>query len=235
MIYFDDSTNAGNLPDQEYGVYYVDGLYANEAKVRARLPKAKLYGITVFGKTGKDIFACDCEKGDMTIDKAASWVEEQIRLGVDLIAVYADLSTWNTGLREKLAVHGNRIKRWVADYDGVKEVPAGFDAKQYQGGVTQKVDSNVANPDFFTPYKPPVVKPSGVARFSGTVDLANGVWTIKGELGTDVHFTGPRKAYSAEVQVDAGTGGGEWRIKGLPANAKPLGVFGEVWHAIFHR
>lgn len=236
MIYFDDSVTAGNLPDQEYGVYYVDGLYANESEVRARLPKAKLYGITVLGRTGKDVFAVDCEKGNLTVDQTVNWVNEQIRLGVDLIAVYADLSTWEAGgLKAKLAAHGDRIKRWVADYNGVKEVPAGFDAKQYAGGVTEKVDSDVALDTFFTPYKAPVPKPSGVVNFSGTLNLSDGQWTIKGEPSKDAHFAGPKKEYSAEIQINAGDGGGQWRVKGLPANAKPLGLFGRVLRGIFHR
>lgn len=162
LISFEDAVTASNLnPDQLYAVFYCDGIYANEAAVRARCPRAKLFAITVFGKTGNGIFACDCETGDLTVAQAIAWVEEQIKLGVELICVYADLDRWeNQGLKVALAHYGSRIKRWVADYDDSAVIPGGYDAKQYEGGITSGVDQDVALATFFegvTPVHHPVV------------------------------------------------------------------------------
>jgi hypothetical protein len=157
LIEFADTVTAEHLdPNQTHCVYYVDGLYANEAAVRARCPKAKLYGITVEGKTGKDVFACDSETGDLTVAATEAWVAAQIGLDVDPCCVYADLDRWeNQGLLGALAKYGSRIKRWVADYNNVAIVPGGYDAHQYSGGITDAVDKNVALETFFSPSKPP--------------------------------------------------------------------------------
>ncbi len=219
MIYFEDSVTAHNLPtDQAFGVYYVDGDTANEAEVRARLPHAKLFGITVFGKTGKDIFAVDCEKGDVTPAGAEKWVEAQLALGANPICVYADLSTWDNGLKVALEKYGAKIKRWVADYNNRPLIPAGFDAIQYEN--TPLVDKDLALPTFFSPYVEP--HPTGVASALVHVDFDNGTWDIRHLPGT-AHYAGPRKEWSAEIQIEAGANGGQWRIKGLPADSKPLG------------
>lgn len=165
MIQFDDSVTPANLPaTQEYGVFYVDGLYANEAGVRARLPHAKaVAGITAIapGKTGKTVAFCDCETGDLTPQQAVAWVEAQIKAGVELVGVYANLSTWAAGLYADLSKYSKRIKRWCAAYDQDPSLTLTylgnsytFDAHQWAGGITAGVDKNVAADDFFTPYKP---------------------------------------------------------------------------------
>lgn len=154
-IAFDDAVTAGNLPGQKYSVYYADGRFANETDVRAKEgPGAKLYGITVRGLTGPAINICDCESGDMSVAETEVWVAEQVRLGVPLIVVYASQDTWeNVGLLAALAKYGSRIKRWQAHYDGVAQVPAGYDAKQFAD--PGPVDHNVALPSFFEPFVRP--------------------------------------------------------------------------------
>lgn len=165
---FDDAVTAGYLPSNEqYGVYYCDGAYANFDAVRARLPHATLYAITVFGRTGKGVFACDCEQGDLTPEQAVAWVEDQIKLGVTLICVYASADTWlgSANLWGALEHYGPRIKRWVADYNGVKSTTitlygrtATFDAHQYNSDP--RLDYDVAADGFFTPLpKTPKHKP----------------------------------------------------------------------------
>lgn len=161
---FDDAVTAGYLPsNQEYGVYYCDGDYANLEAVRARLPHATLFAITVFGRTGKGVFACDCELGDLTESQAVAWVEEQIRLDVDLICVYASADYWHNGLWAALEKYGPRIKRWCADYNGVKSttvvyegVTYQFDAHQYSSDA--RLDYDVAADGFFTPMPKAVTK-----------------------------------------------------------------------------
>lgn len=219
MIQFDDSVTAGNLPaTQEYAVYYVDGRYSNESEVRARLPHAKAYaGITVVapGKTGKAVAFCDCETGDLTPAQAEAWVAEQIRLGVQLVGVYANLSTWAAGLYGALAVHGERIKRWCAAYDQDPSLTLSyqgksysFDAHQWAGGMTSAVDKNVAADDFFTPHeapkppKPPA-KPSGVVHFIGTYNINTDRYTIKKMPGT-AKYAGPSLTKKATVTIQVG-------------------------------
>lgn len=167
MLSFDDAVTAGYLPSNEqFGVYYCDGDYANLAAVRARLPHATLYAITVFGRTGLGVFACDCEQGDLTPLQAATWVDEQIKLNVPLICVYASADTWlgSADLWGVLEKYGPRIKRWVADYNGVKSTTVTlygrtetFDAHQYNSDP--RLDYDVAADGFFTPLPKSVTKP----------------------------------------------------------------------------
>lgn len=219
LIAFDDSVTAANLPaTQKYGLYYVDGDYANEPAVRLRLPKAKLLGITVTGKTGKNVAACDCEEGDMSIPQTVAWVAKQIDLDVDPLIVYANAERWNGGLKTALAKRGARIKRWVADYPGTgAKVPKGFDAHQYAGGVNVPVDKNVALSTFFTPS---VLPPSGVGKFSGTVNYNTGEWTIKHRHGS-VKWRGKPAKWTATVMASVDNGKGVvYTIHGTPTMDK---------------
>jgi hypothetical protein len=215
LIDFQDAVTARNLdPNQAHAVYYADGLYANHTAVAARCPHAKLYGITVFGRLGKDIFACDCETGDLTVPQAVAWVAAQVRLGVPLICVYANLSRWkNEGLLAALEHYGHRIKRWVADYNNVPQIPSWADADQFAGGITSPVDRNVALENFFGGVVPAFTPHSkGRARFEGTVDLASGkVLSVHGLPGVGVHFAGPSKLLEVRLHVKVGEGGGSWR------------------------
>lgn len=65
------------------------------------------------------------------------------------------------------------------------------------------------------PFLPPT--PSGVAKFSGSIDLSTGKWTIKHQPGT-AKYAGPSKEFVADIQVQVGAqGGGTWRVKGVPS------------------
>lgn len=212
LVRFQDAVTAANieLPEQ-YGLYYMDGLFANHTAVAARLPHAKLFAITVRGATGPSVFACDCEVGDLTPAQAEAWVATQVRLGVHLVCVYANLSTWQDGLQAALAKYGKRIKRWVARFDGVAQVPAGFDAKQY---ATGRVDRDIALSNFFVPVVPKPDVPHGHAHFAGTVDISSGkIIGVHGLPGVGVHFAGPERWLDVGVQLQVGRGGGHWRGK----------------------
>jgi len=232
LISFQDASDAANLnPNALYAVYYADGDTANLAAVRKRCPKAALFGITTTGATGKGIFALDCETGNLgassnaeLIAKADAWCAEQIKLGVDPIAVYANNNLWVTvGLRAALAKYGNRIKRWDADWNGnPSSMPSWADADQYAdpGGV----DLDVALASFFQPSIKPapavrqasvevqVTVPEGTTGKLNvllTFDAGAGVWTHHAVPG-DPHWSGP--------------GGGQWRTHPLEWNAPPLGA-----------
>jgi hypothetical protein len=228
LISFKDAVNAAALdPNAKVAVFYADGLYANRAEVAARCPHAALYGITVHGLTGPGIFACDCEAGDLTVGQAESWVAEQVLLDVRLICVYASLDTWERqGLLAALHKYGKRIKRWVADWNGdPHSMPGWADADQYTS--LPNVDLDVARADFFKDTQPAPLIPRGAAHFAGTFSLNHGIWDVHGTPWPGVHF-GPQHAPevwdSAELQVcRQGPRRGQWRIRGIPADSKPLG------------
>jgi hypothetical protein len=213
LISFEDAVTGRNLdPNQTHAVYYCDGAFANRTAVAKQCPHAKLYGITVFGRLGKDVFACDCELGDLTVAQAVAWVGAQVRLGVGLICVYANLSRWeNEGLLAALAHYGPRIKRWVAHYDNIPSIPSWADADQFAD--PGPVDRNPALANFFGGVVPAFVPHSkGRARFEGTVDLASGkVLSVHGLPGVGVHFAGPSKLLDIHLQVRVGEGGGSWK------------------------
>lgn len=215
-IAFEDAILASNLTEGlTHGVYYVDGRYANHWAVKARLPKAKLLGITVLGTKGKGIQICDCENGDLTLASAEAWVAAQIELGVYRPCVYASLSTWNSGLLTNLAHYGTKIRRWLALWDNVATIPQGYDAKQYindVGGVDKSValdtffDTSAPKPPAPTP-KPPPASNNGKIHAFLTLDLDTDVWTIH-----KVSSTGQRQvaeAYKAAVEIDVAPGSGD--------------------------
>jgi hypothetical protein len=209
-LLFKDAVNPAGLdPNAEYAVYYMDGIYENEAAVRRQCPKAKLFAITTKGATGKGVFACDSETGDMSVPQTVAWVAEQVRLNVELIVPYANQDRWlNLGLLAALAKYGNRIERWDADYNGSTTMPSWASAKQY---ATGSVDRDVALANFFTGITP-VPKPHGKVRVAVTMDIATGKVTAIHPLpGFGVHFAGPEKWLKADVEIQVGRGGGKWR------------------------
>lgn len=224
LIFFEDAVTAGNLdPAGEFGCFYIDGTFANGTAVRTHLPHATLFGITVHGMTGPNIACCDSENGDMTVPQTLAWVDTQIKLAAPLIIVYANLDRWtNGGLLAALSGHGKRIKRWIAHYDNVAKIPAGYDCKQYAD--PGPVDKNVALPDFFGAVAKPRPVASGTAHFEGSFNLKTGQWTIHGIPGMGVKFAGPQRWASAEVQLQlGGDQAGHWRVRGMEFNAPPLG------------
>lgn len=203
LISFKDAVNANGLDQNATdAVYYCDGLYANEAAVRARCPRARLHAITVRGATGKGIFALDSENGDIDtgakvdFPETETWVSEQIKLGVEPIVVYANQDRWlNLGLLaalgkllQRLGQPQDRIERWDADYDGVATVPPWASAKQYMDG---NVDLNVALAGFFD--GPP--KPAPDPKFASFKQAFNGGFTRGFNVGYSRRHNRPLPAY----------------------------------------
>jgi hypothetical protein len=61
---------------------------------------------------------------------------------------------------------------------------------------------------------PKPIKPSGTAHFSGTLDLATGKGTVKGEPGVKVVFGTDASERSLTITVkDGGKGAGAWTVK----------------------
>jgi hypothetical protein len=101
----------------------------------------------------------DVENGDAVPSQAGPWVREMLNAGVYRPGVYANHSTMPY-VQESLRNEGlarSEYRLWVADWDGVAEVPEGFDAKQFYGTETGSWDYSVITPDFFAPAAP---KPS---------------------------------------------------------------------------
>lgn len=214
LISFDDAVTAANLnPKQKYAVFYIDGRFANRAAVAARCPQAKLFGITVRGLTGHGVFACDCEAGDLTVQGAVRWAEEQIQLHVALICVYASLDTWEnqgllTGIEALEKKYGVKIRKWVADFNNIAKIPSWADADQYAD--PGPVDHDIALATFFGDLPKPPDSNHGKARALLTVDLASGKATVHGVPGLLVHFGGPAKELDVHLKLAVGKGGGKW-------------------------
>lgn len=154
MLTLYDAVNAANIPaNAGYVAYYTDGRFANGTAIKARFPHAIYLSITVFGGIAD---CCDCEQGDLTVAHAEAWVAQRLAAGAYRPCVYSNLDRWqNQGLEAGLAKYGNRIRRWVAHFDDIGQIPSGFDAKQYS--TNPAVDVSVCLPNFFDPR--PLPKP----------------------------------------------------------------------------
>lgn len=157
---------------------------------------------------GGDAAMLDFERGDWplqgptpmveAIARCEAWIEEQLRRGRWRPIVYANLDTWNAGLYAALAKYGRRIRRVVADYNGVATIPAGYDGKQYadHGPEGEGVDLYVLRSDFFpgTPIapRPPrrVVHPKVTAAAIGGA-LATALLTVLQAHGVHVAHLDP--------------------------------------------
>jgi hypothetical protein len=113
---------------------YVDGLYAWSAAQRNGLRAGVLWvPIAVFATTN-DGRVLDCERGNCTPAQSVDWVLMRRGAGVDP-SVYCNEHDTVTGwpaVRAAFQARGvPEPHYWVADYDGVAEIPVGAVAKQY--------------------------------------------------------------------------------------------------------
>jgi hypothetical protein len=148
-----DSVTAARLPaDAKLVGAYVDGMYANEAAVRARCPQARVVTITVRGEAGADVI--DCETGDATPAEAAAWAAAERAAG-RLPTIYCNLSTWPAVKAAVAAQHVTSVSYWIAHYDGQAVMVDGAVAKQYQERTDQNLDYSIAA-DYWPGVDPPV-------------------------------------------------------------------------------
>src|SRR5438270_5613189 len=140
--------------------FYMDGLYANEAGVRADAPHAILTPITVAGHPLARI--CDTEPGNIGIEGALRWLGDQRRndplhLGdPDAYGLYADGSDWGR------MGHTPGV-RWIAKPDGDPTIPPGFHAKQYRWASLYDLSSCASG--YFPKPKPKPASPYHYERY----------------------------------------------------------------------
>ncbi|MGW4602747.1 LysM peptidoglycan-binding domain-containing protein [Streptomyces sp. NPDC004532] len=110
---------------------YVDGHYANLPAMRARFPHAIVVSIAVSSKTRAQVL--DVEPGDATPQTAVTWCTDTMHdVPNSELTVYCNASTVGA-VKAAFKAKGVSLPQfWVADWDGVAEVPAGAVAKQYK-------------------------------------------------------------------------------------------------------
>lgn len=131
-----DSTNPDDIPKGTRIVgAYGDGPYGSAyAKAVKRFPRATIVGITVEGKVSPHAQVCDCERGDLTPDHAATWAVEKHKAGQHP-TIYCNASSWPTAIgaveRAGLRPHVD-VSWWIAwEHGGDDTIPAGAIARQY--------------------------------------------------------------------------------------------------------
>lgn len=128
-----DSVDVDQIPtDAEAAAGYVNGAFANYSQIVLRTPHAHHLSISV--RASGDAECLDVETGDATPSEAPAWVRRRLARGVHTPVIYANASTM-PAVRAALngaGLHRSDYSLWVADFDGIAVVPAGFDAKQYE-------------------------------------------------------------------------------------------------------
>ena len=128
-----DSTLPTDHPEAVAG--YVGGNWPTYARLVARFPNAKHLSIAV--NAGELAECLDVEPGDATPAEVPGWVIRErgrlYKLG-RTPWVYANASTMPAVKQalDRAGINRADYHLWVADYDGIAQIPAGFDAKQYE-------------------------------------------------------------------------------------------------------
>lgn len=127
-----DSITAADIPLDRLGLVggYVDGAYVWSDQDWSRFPAGvRRVRIAAFAATN-DGDVGDVENGDMTPAQAVSWVKLRRAAGARP-SLYVNLSNVDA-VRAAFAEAGEPLPElWLAHYDGIAEIPAGFVAKQY--------------------------------------------------------------------------------------------------------
>ena len=142
LVTFYDAVSIPAIPGEATIVAgYVDGRYETVSALRQQFPKAVVIEITVFGAPG--IAVCDCESGDITPPQARRGRRPRYRRGAGRpsIATVRREHPWWPRLADLDLEFVRDVDNWVADYDGIAQVPEGCVAKQYK---TNGFDSSVA-------------------------------------------------------------------------------------------
>jgi hypothetical protein len=112
---------------------YDDGLYAWSAEEWALFPGTVHVHIAAFSTTNSGT-VLDVENGDATPAQSVDWVLMRRKAGADP-SVYCNTSTWPLVRAAFAARNVAEPHYWIANYDGVAEVPNGAIAKQYADNI----------------------------------------------------------------------------------------------------
>lgn len=135
-----DSTSATAVPaDGDLYAGYVDGNYRSYEAMVARFPGKTVVPIAVSPSTNAGT-VFDGPPDNSAWPQVVGWVQMRRRAGVDP-TVYTDLSSWTTGMAAFRAANEAYPHWWIAQWNGVADVPAGMVAHQYQS-VSNRYDTS---------------------------------------------------------------------------------------------
>jgi hypothetical protein len=188
-----DAVTPGNLPRSAVMVAgYVDGLYENVAAIRARFPNALEVSIAVRWTDRAQVL--DVENGDATPAQAVTWCTDTMSdVSNDDLTVYANADTMPAVRAAFKAAVVTLPQLFVADYDGVAELPAGYIAKQFASNAAY--DTSVVA-DYWPGVDPAPKPPAPPAPPEVDVPLtqADAVLVVKTLLATPVGEQGDTPA-----------------------------------------
>jgi len=134
-----DAIYPKNIPaDAQIVASYVDGKWPNYSQAVALFPEALHVSIAAFPED--DAMALDVEQYDATPQQAPGWAARQRKRGYAHPIVYMSAAVWPQVRSE---FHKQGVPEplyWVADYDGVRSIPDGAIAKQFQGTTAPGFD-----------------------------------------------------------------------------------------------
>jgi hypothetical protein len=157
-LYMFDNVNLDLLPAGGYAYAgYVDGRYANFAKLKARYPHAHLVSIATSARSDAD--ALDVEPGDATIAQAPGWVARQHARGVARPIVYVSAGSAQAliGTLARAGIARPRYRLWLAHYGAGQHMcgPGSCGYPQADGtqftdrALGRSLDQSVLAADFF--------------------------------------------------------------------------------------
>lgn len=155
-----DAVTASHIPrDAKAAAYYVDGMFENEAAVKAQCPNARYTSIAVFASSDADCL--DIEPGNATIAEAADWYKRQRRLKPRRKPIFYIAASSADELVAALRSHGiarNKYILWTAHYGEGKHIcgkgcsfarsSGGVDATQFTTN-NETLDESVCKPSFW--------------------------------------------------------------------------------------
>lgn len=97
--------------------------------LKARFPKALVVSIAT--NAGADALCLDIEQYDATPAEAPGWVVRQRKRGVQYPWCYCSQSAWPSVYAEFQKQNVAQPLYWIANYDGVANIPVGAIGKQY--------------------------------------------------------------------------------------------------------
>lgn len=164
VLMFDD-VNVDLLPKADAYAAYVDGIYANLGKVKAKFPGTHILSIAVRAADLAD--ALDVEAGDAVNSDAPGWFKRALAAGIAKPCIYTSVSNADAVVLEmsNANIPRNAFRLWTAHYGKGEhlcgpttcgESHATADATQFTSRANnESLDESVCLADFFTMVLPP--------------------------------------------------------------------------------